>query len=112
MLHYSVEHAFDELLGNWRAHEVLNARPTATLRERATSRINLDKSRERMHQLRLAIHPESDEAVSAIQQVWCETLETVVHMRWLHRHPTRPGNFSCPCGALIPIDWDKAGPAP
>ena len=109
MLHYSVELAFDDLLCNWRAHEVLNSKSSVPLRERAASRIRLDKSRERMHQLRLAIHPEPDEAESALERVWCDALETVVHLRWVHRHPTRPGNFTCPCGELIPIDWGRLG---
>ena len=75
--------------------------------ELAASRRALDLARYRMHQLRTAIYPEADELESIVESVWCETLDVVVHLRWADRHPTRPGNFSCPCGHLVPVEWDR-----
>lgn len=109
VLHFSVERAFEDLLFQWRAHQVLTSKVAATVPQRAASRERLDRARERVSRLRLAIHPEDHEAESVVEQVWCEALETVVHLRWLDQHPTRPGNFSCACGGLIPIDWDRLG---
>ena len=109
MLHFAVEHAFDELLCCWRAHDVLTARKSATVRQRAGSRQQLDAARRRMHALRIAVHPEPDERNAAVERVWCESLETVVHLRWVDRHMTRPGFFACVCGDLVQIDWNRLG---
>jgi len=109
----AVESAFDDLLTNWRAHEALKGRSKqpandAVVTELARSRQALDKSRTRMHQLRVAIYPEADEIESIVESVWCEPYEIVVHLRWVDQHPTKPGNFVCACGHLVPVDWDRA----
>jgi hypothetical protein len=105
VLHFAVEAAFDDLLANWRAHEHRQQADTP-LAELAESRRALDRARNRMHQLRLALYPEHHECESVVETVWCESLEIVVHLRWSDRHRTRPGNFACPCGHLIPIRTD------
>ena len=61
-----------------------------------------------MNKLRIAIYPEADERDAVVDSVFCETLDMVVHVRWLDRDPMRPGNFRCACGHLIPIDWSVA----
>ncbi|NNE11091.1 MAG: hypothetical protein HKN41_02475 [Ilumatobacter sp.] len=76
----------------------------------AESRQRLDRARERMRRLRLAVHPEPAERGSVIDSVWCEALATVVHLRWIDRDPVRPGNLACPCGGLVPIDWSRIDP--
>ena len=108
MLHYAVEAAFDDLLCCWRAHHTVLTRRGATLREKADARVALDKARDRMNKLRIAIYPEADERDAVVDSVFCETLDMVVHVRWLDRDPMRPGNFRCACGHLIPIDWSVA----
>ena len=107
MLHFAVEDAFDDLLASWRAHEA-NQKSQVTVTTLAASRIRLDNARNRMQMLRTAIYPEEIERESIVQSVWCETLDAVVHLRWIDRHPVRPGLLGCPCGELIPIDWDAA----
>jgi len=107
MLHFAVEAAFDDLLARWRAHEAKQANATTALRQLAASRIELDKARTRMQALRTAIYPEATELESVVQSLWCETLETVVHLTWADQHHSRPGNFHCICGALMPIDWHE-----
>lgn len=107
MLHYAVEQAFDDLLAAWRSHHAATTRGGTTLLKRAEARHRLDRARDRMHALRLAVHPEVDELPGMVERVWCESLSTVVHLRWVDQHPTRPGNFTCPCGSLVPIDWQR-----
>ena len=107
MLHLAVENAFDDLLATWRAHQGRQGRTNISVPELAASRHALDKARYRMHQLRAAIYPEKTEVESVVASVWCETLDTVVHLRWADRHPTRPGNFGCPCGHLVPVNWQR-----
>lgn len=104
MLHMAVEAAFEDLLATWRAHDSRRRRPGVSVADLALTRTALDQARRRMHRLRTAIHPESAEFESVVQSIWCETLDCVVHVRWTDRHPTRPGNFACPCGHLVPID--------
>jgi len=106
MLHYAVEAAFDDLLCCWRSHHATISRNSSTLRAKADARAALDHARTRMHRLRIAIYPTSDEASGIVDSVWCETLELVVHLRWDDRDRMRPGNFRCACGHLVPIDWD------
>lgn len=108
MLHYAVEAAFDDLLCHWRAYHDVSARSGATILERGDARIALDKARDRMHQLRVAMYPEVHELEAVVDSIWCETLDMVVHVRWADRDPMRPGNFQCVCGHLVPIDWDRA----
>ena len=108
MLHFAVEAAFDDLLCRWRNHNDILNRRGATWREKAEARVELDKARDRMHKLRVAMYPEEDERDSIIDSVWCETLEMVMRVRWMDRDDMRPGNFRCACGHLIPIDWSVA----
>lgn len=105
MLHMAVESAFEDLLATWRAHDSRRGRSGVSVADLAATRTALDHARRRVHRLRIAIHPESAELESVVQTLWCETLDCVVHVRWTDRHPTRPGNFACPCGHLVPIDW-------
>ena len=107
MLHLAVETAFDDLLASWRAHKH-NQEVEVAVTELAASRDRLDKARNRMHQLRTAIYPEEIELESIIESVWCESLDVVVHLRWVDRDPVRPGCLACACGELVPIDWDAA----
>ena len=107
MLHVAVDEAFDQLLEAWRDHWLMQRRPRVAVEVLAESRLQLDRARERMRRLRLAIHPELDECETIVDSVWCETLETVIHLRWENRHRSRPGNFECACGGLVPIDWDR-----
>ncbi len=109
MLHFVVEEAFDDLLCCWRVHHDVVRSPTSTVVQRGEARVRLDKARERMHRLRLAVYPEPDEAASVVDSVWCEVLDVVVHLRWEDRDPVRPGNFRCACGNHVPIDWDVTG---
>ena len=109
MLHYAVEAAFDDLLCRWRNYDDLRNRRGATWREKADARVELDKARDRMHKLRIAMYPRDDELESIVDSLWCETLEMVIHVRWDDRDDMRPGNFRCPCGHLIPIDWSVTG---
>jgi len=111
MLHMVVETAFDDLLTTWRAHTSRQQNPNVAVCDLAQSRAALDRARNRMHALRIAIHPEDHEKESIVESVWCETLETVVHLRWTDRDPDRPGNYSCACGHLVPVDWDSPGAA-
>ena len=104
MLHMAVEGAFDDLLASWRAHEHNQAREVSVI-ELAASRDRLDRARNRMHALRTAIYPEATERESIVESVWCESLDVVVHLRWIDRHPVKPGNFICACGHLLPINW-------
>lgn len=113
MLHFVVESAFEDLLATWRAHQAIQDRTTrsfddAHLAKLATSRQSLDRARTRMHQLRMAVYPENHEIESIVESVWCESYETVVHLRWVDQHPTKPGNFVCTCGHLVPINWGHA----
>ena len=108
MLHLAVEAAFDDLLACWRAHWHRQQRRTTSVTDLAASRRRLDQARDRMHKLRLAVHPERAEIESVVQTVWCESLDVVVYLRWIDRHPTRPGNFNCACGDLVPVQWDTA----
>lgn len=110
MLHVAVDEAFDQLLAAWSDHWLMQRRPSVAVEVLAESRLQLDRARERMRRLRLAVHPEPDECETVVDSVWCETLATVVHLRWEDRDPTRPGNFGCPCGGLVPIDWDRVAP--
>ncbi len=110
MLHYVVEDAFEDLLAAWRTWQSLSTQPNVPLTRRAEARTVLDKARNRMHRLRTAIHPEADERGQAVERVWCEALETVVYLGWTNRSRRYPGNFECPCGELVPIDWDSAPP--
>ena len=110
MLHVAVEEAFHRLLGSWRHHWSIQRRPGVALDELADSRRELDRSRERMRRLRLAVHPEPSERDGVVDSVWCEALGTVVHLRWVDRDPGRPGNLRCPCGGLVPIDWSRIDP--
>ena len=112
MLHLAVESAFDDLLCTWRTHEHRQRQSGITVRELAASRHALDTARDRMHKLRTTIYPEADELESIVESVWCETLDVVVHLRWTDRHPTRPGNFHCSCGHLVPVDWASVGARP
>lgn len=111
MLHLVVEAAFDELLACWRAHEHRRTSRSTTLEQLAASRVALDRARDRMHLFRVTLYPSDDEAQGVAQSVWCETLDAVVHLRWLDRHPTRPGYLVCPCAELVPIDWHGQAPA-
>ncbi len=109
MLHLAVESAFEDLLANWRAHDSRRRRRDLSTVELAASRLALDKARHRMHKLRTAIYPEPSEREAIVESIWCESLDSVVHLRWSDRHPTRPGNFECPCGLLVPVDWNNLG---
>lgn len=109
MLHMAVEAAFEDLLAHWRAHDSRRRRPGISVAELAAGRAALDDARRRMHRLRIAIHPEAHERESIVESIWCESLDTVVHIRWADRDPVRPGNFRCPCGHLVPIAWDHLG---
>lgn len=109
MLHYAVEHAFEDLLRCWRVHQVTISRKASTVTRRADTRIQLDNARRRMHELRIAVYPEPAERESVVDRVWCESLEAVVHLRWADRHASRPGSFRCVCGAQIEIDWNRLG---
>ena len=104
MLHLAVECAFDDLLATWRAHQSRRAKQNITVSELALSRHALDQARHRIHKLRTTIYPAADEFESIVESVWCETLEAVVHLRSVDRHPTLPGNFACACGHLVPVD--------
>ena len=106
MLHMAVETAFDDLLATWRTHCSRQANPQTAIADLAQSRAALDRARNRMHQLRIAIYPETDEEESIVESLWCETLETVVHLRWVDQDPVRPGNYRCVCGHLVPVNWD------
>lgn len=112
MLHYAVEAAFEDLLTTWRAHHDTVHRRSATVQQRAQARMALDDARQRMHRLRIAMYPEPDEIELVIDSIWCEALDSVVHVRWADRDPMRPGNFQCACGHLVPIDWSIAGSEP
>lgn len=109
VLHVAVEEAFDQLLTCWRNHWDAQHRPGVDVTVLAESRHRLDRARERMRRLRLAVHPEPVERDSIADSVWCEALATVVHLQWTTRDPVHPGNFRCPCGGLVPIDWDRTG---
>lgn len=111
MLHFAVDQAFDALLGAWRTHYEVTGDPRTTLQRRAEVRYQLDRARDRMHKLRIAVHPEPDELESVVDKVWCESLEAVVHMRLLDRDPRFPGQYRCACDGLVPIDWSKVNPA-
>ena len=65
-----------------------------------------------MHRLRLSLHPVLHEREGIIESLWCDALEAVVHFRWIDRDPDRPGNFGCPCGHLVGIDWNRIGSPP
>lgn len=96
MLHFAVEQAFDDLLSCWRAHEDLGRRAASErvpLIDRAASRFRLERARNRMHQLRLAVHPALDELEQFAENIWCESLETVVHLRRMDR--------TCVCGRVV-----------
>lgn len=112
VLHFAADAAFDDLLTRWRSHERLRRGPGVTVVDLATSRAALDHARERMHRLRLALHPDDVELEGVVESVWCERLEAVVHLRWIDRDLDRPGNFACPCGRLVGIDWDRLGSPP
>lgn len=105
MLHYVIEDAFDELLRCWRRHHQTCV-GRSTLRQQAQARIDLDAARDRVHRFRVALHPTKVEAESVAQTVFCPSLDSVIHLRWLDRNPMRPGNFDCPCGELVPIPHD------
>lgn len=105
MLHFVVEEAFDDLLCAWRTHHEVTTTATASVVRRAEVRRRLDLARDRMHELRIAIHPDSVTAEAVVERVWCESLEAVVHLRWADRLLDRPGNFACICGGMVPIDW-------
>ena len=104
MLHLAVESAFDDLLATWRAHQSRQTQQRSTVSELAHSRLTLDRARHRMHKLRTTIYPDADELESIVETVWCETLETVVHLRWTDRHHTHVDNFACACGRPVPVD--------
>jgi len=110
MLHLAVESAFDDLLARWRAHEHVRETRDVGVFDLAASRHALDTARNRMHRLRTAIYPEGTEVESIVEAVWCESLEIVVHLRWSDQHLSRPGNFSCVCGHLVPIAWATTAP--
>ena len=107
MLHMAVEAAFEDLLAKWRAHHSRQGRGGVSLPELAQSRQALDRARQRMHRLRSAIYPEGDELDAVVESIWCESLESVVHLRWEDRHPIRPGNLMCACGHLVAVRWDE-----
>lgn len=102
MLHYVLEDAFDELLRCWRHHHRIRT-GDSSLRQQADARIALDAARSRIHRFRIALHPNPIEAEGVIHTVFCPSLDSVVHLNWLHRNALRPGNFDCPCGELVPI---------
>jgi len=109
VLHYAVEAAFDDLLCHWRKYQDVKTRPDAPVCDLGEARTGLDHARTRMNKLRIAMYPEAHELEAVVDSLWCETLDMVVHVRWDDRDPMRPGNFRCPCGHLVPIDWNTTG---
>jgi len=104
VLHFAVDDAFDTLLRAWRIHHEVTTAPVSDVRRRAQVRIELDRARERMHRLRVAVYPEGDELDAIARSMYCEALEVVVHLRWLDRDDRFPGRLRCPCGETVPID--------
>lgn len=122
VLHWLAEEAFDDLLTWWREHHRRRllvdenripdgAVPSAeqsrhwdqTVAALAASRTQLDNARDRMHQFRSALHPESAIDSPPLRVHLCETLDALVHLGWQHLDPIRPGNLVCPCGTLVPL---------
>lgn len=112
MLHYAVQSAFDDLLACWRAYDDAKRRPTAKWSDLGDARIELDRARDRMHRLRIALYPEPRELEAVVESVWCETLDMVVHLRSEDRDPQNPRRYRCTCGHRVDVadrpDFDRA----
>ena len=102
-LHYLAETAFEDLLLLWRRHDDLQNSSDVALRVLTASRRELERSRQRMRRLRLALYPSAAEQETELLAVLCPTMDEIVHLGWGHQTPLFPGTLTCPCGERVPI---------
>ena len=102
-LHYLAETAFENLLLVWRRHDDLQNSSDVALKVLTASRRELERSRQRMRRLRLALYPSAAEQETELLAVLCPTMDEIVHLGWGHQTLLFPGTLTCPCGERIPI---------
>ncbi len=103
MLHPRLEAAFGELVAAWRHHERLRAR-RAPLRDLAESRARLDRLRQEVWRLRIALSPDPSSARDMAFPVRCPELDATVWIRW----PDVEGDrYRCVCGQVASRPPDR-----
>lgn len=105
MLHFSVVQAFDDFLSDARTYYHVRSRSGAPLPELTRARLQLDRSRERLRRLRMALHPSPADLESVAHATWCESLGAVIHIRRSDCDGT--GSFACPCGQSPNVHPDR-----
>ncbi len=97
MLHPRFEALYADLVAAWRRHHDLR-RERAPLPELAESRRRLDRLRDDIWRLRLALSPEPREIREMAFSAWCSTLGETVWIRW---SDTEGDRYRCVCGETV-----------
>ena len=107
-LHYLADLALDDLLTAWRHYDDVRRAERTSCGDLGRARTQLDDARNRMHRIRMATHPSSDEYKSAIQIALCPSLDQVVYLGWNHLEPGGRTHVRCVCGDLLPLTAENS----
>lgn len=103
-LHYVADRALDDLLTAWRYYDDVRQSNEHKIADLGSARARLDDARNRMHRIRVAMHPNAHEQSAVVKLVLCQALDEVVHLGWDHFVPGDRSTLRCLCGELVRVD--------